>query len=187
MALRTPCHDFDENVLGLSACMCREKVGNEYYHNDNVKVARTAVTLSIHPQSKRSGWSQRASPAARDSEAVPPNATPPQRGHLIHPSNIPFRHRHSISHCLITTTIAGFQHRTSNDPSHSVVILASAGTVSALHSNNRRLHISTESHDTCSPNADLLFASSMDQMMQGGGFPLEQWFWEIPVCTRWYI
>jgi Derlin-2/3 len=32
----------------------------------------------------------------------------------------------------------------------------------------------------------------MDQMMGGfggdigGGFPVEQWFWEMPVCTRWW-
>jgi Derlin-2/3 len=30
----------------------------------------------------------------------------------------------------------------------------------------------------------------MDQMMGGGDgggrFPLEQWFWEMPICTRWW-
>lgn len=27
----------------------------------------------------------------------------------------------------------------------------------------------------------------MDQMMGNGGrFPLEQWFWEMPICTRWW-
>jgi len=27
----------------------------------------------------------------------------------------------------------------------------------------------------------------MDQMMgDGGRFPLEQWFWEMPICTRWW-
>jgi Derlin-2/3 len=34
----------------------------------------------------------------------------------------------------------------------------------------------------------------MDQMMGAGdggiggqaGFPLEQWFWEMPLCTRWW-
>lgn len=34
----------------------------------------------------------------------------------------------------------------------------------------------------------------MDQMMGGGdggiggqaGFPLETWFWEMPLCTRWW-
>ncbi|KAJ2895924.1 hypothetical protein MKZ38_006042 [Zalerion maritima] len=27
----------------------------------------------------------------------------------------------------------------------------------------------------------------MDQMMgEGGGFPLEEWFWEMPICTRWW-
>lgn len=27
----------------------------------------------------------------------------------------------------------------------------------------------------------------MDQIMGGdGGFPLETWFWEMPICTRWW-
>jgi hypothetical protein len=27
----------------------------------------------------------------------------------------------------------------------------------------------------------------MDQMMgDGGRFPLETWFWEMPICTRWW-
>ncbi len=27
----------------------------------------------------------------------------------------------------------------------------------------------------------------MDQMMgDWGRFPLEQWFWEMPICTRWW-
>lgn len=28
----------------------------------------------------------------------------------------------------------------------------------------------------------------MDQMMGGGDgrFPLETWFWEMPICTRWW-
>jgi Derlin-2/3 len=28
----------------------------------------------------------------------------------------------------------------------------------------------------------------MDQIMggEGGGFPLETWFWEMPMCTRWW-
>jgi Derlin-2/3 len=27
----------------------------------------------------------------------------------------------------------------------------------------------------------------MDQMIaDGGGFPLEAWFWEMPICTRWW-
>lgn len=32
----------------------------------------------------------------------------------------------------------------------------------------------------------------MDQMIGGGGggdagrFPLETWFWEMPICTRWW-
>ncbi len=26
----------------------------------------------------------------------------------------------------------------------------------------------------------------MDQMMDGGRFPLEEWFWEMPICTRWW-
>ncbi|EFX00531.1 ER-associated proteolytic system protein [Grosmannia clavigera kw1407] len=26
----------------------------------------------------------------------------------------------------------------------------------------------------------------MDQVMDGGRFPLEQWFWEMPFCTRWW-
>ena len=29
--------------------------------------------------------------------------------------------------------------------------------------------------------------SVMDQMVgDGGGFPLEEWFWEMPICTRWW-
>ncbi|EFZ01050.1 hypothetical protein MHUMG1_05342 [Metarhizium humberi] len=26
----------------------------------------------------------------------------------------------------------------------------------------------------------------MDQVMDGGRLPLEEWFWEMPVCTRWW-
>ena len=26
----------------------------------------------------------------------------------------------------------------------------------------------------------------MDQMMDGGRLPLEEWFWEMPMCTRWW-
>lgn len=26
----------------------------------------------------------------------------------------------------------------------------------------------------------------MDQMMDGGRFPLEAWWWEMPICTRWW-
>lgn len=27
----------------------------------------------------------------------------------------------------------------------------------------------------------------MDGMMgEGGRFPLEEWFWEMPICTRWW-
>lgn len=26
----------------------------------------------------------------------------------------------------------------------------------------------------------------MDQVMDGGLVPLEQWFWETPICTRWW-
>jgi hypothetical protein len=28
----------------------------------------------------------------------------------------------------------------------------------------------------------------MDEMMggDGGRFPLENWFWEMPICTRWW-
>ena len=26
----------------------------------------------------------------------------------------------------------------------------------------------------------------MDQMMDGGRFPLETWWWEMPICTRWW-
>lgn len=27
----------------------------------------------------------------------------------------------------------------------------------------------------------------MDGMMgEGGRFPLEDWFWEMPICTRWW-
>lgn len=27
----------------------------------------------------------------------------------------------------------------------------------------------------------------MDQMIGGGGrLPLEAWFWEMPICTRWW-
>jgi len=26
----------------------------------------------------------------------------------------------------------------------------------------------------------------MDQMIGDGGVPLEQWFWEMPICTRWW-
>lgn len=26
----------------------------------------------------------------------------------------------------------------------------------------------------------------MDQVMDGGRLPLEQWFWEMPTCTRWW-
>lgn len=26
----------------------------------------------------------------------------------------------------------------------------------------------------------------MDQVMDGGRLPLETWFWEMPICTRWW-
>lgn len=34
---------------------------------------------------------------------------------------------------------------------------------------------------------DQLQDDAMDQMMGNGNrFPLEQWFWEMPLCTRWW-
>ena len=26
----------------------------------------------------------------------------------------------------------------------------------------------------------------MDQVIAGGRLPLESWFWEMPMCTRWW-
>lgn len=28
--------------------------------------------------------------------------------------------------------------------------------------------------------------TTMDQVMDGGRLPLEEWFWDMPVCTRWW-
>lgn len=38
-------------------------------------------------------------------------------------------------------------------------------------------------HDT----AAITTSAAMDGMMgEGGRFPLEEWFWEMPICTRWW-
>lgn len=61
-------------------------------------------------------------------------------------------------------------------------------TLSHLSSNRQISEIEQEDRSQDRTNAN------MDQMMGGGdggmggqaGFPLEQWFWEMPLCTRWW-
>jgi hypothetical protein len=49
-------------------------------------------------------------------------------------------------------------------------------------------------HQPLTPSKTIQHYINMDQMMGAGdggiggqaGFPLEQWFWEMPLCTRWW-